>query len=480
MVKGISNGVPLEDRIYRLEIFEAQALPESKLTSLDTTRGTLDTDATVAKAAAGQVKTDAPLDTDISVGDLAAGKKPDDRAYSLARTFTVAHMNTGNTKLVFNGYYTKDNKPGYRVFWDVSMSIDEHAPTGQITIDNLSDADYAKIQHKDMVQLSAGYRTTGLEPLILGMVVNKSIIGDTPDRTTVLDVAEAKHTWLTTMAWREGEVNDMASTVIKDLLRQMPIPYIYEGVGRDLVYRYGKTFDQTVSVVRALSYLARDTFSKFWVENGRVHWTPIEWGDPLDLRVSSFHPWHNLIGHAAPVMDEQNSPREETRWRVRCLLDGRIKPSSVFFMQARNFAANMRAIQVQYVANEHDYYNNMDAAVHWHPAFEKPLSSGGRMEWLLSQGQERALAESRRHQLITPDDIAEAESGENDPSDDVLDLDYIKLDDLLKQREKEKEQKDKGETGKSEEKTDETALPPPVPPKGGGGEMPQEPQEGGL
>lgn len=429
----------LFERLYRIEIMDQAPHPTPHIVSVNASNiidsTDVDIDITIEDLAEKlgphdrpAPDTSNPLDNGGSLADMLKAGIDTSKALDIQQ-MTVANLVLLAPKIVFEGYYDKDGNPGIYVEWDISLGIDEHLMTGEITLANLSARTIKNIKENDMIKIFAGYRGTGIEELALGTITEVDPVrNEGGDWFTKIKFGQAKESWMRYMAFKENRPGEISSEVALSLLKQLPMPYTFGGVGKEITYRMGKSYPQTYTVARALRELAADSYSKVFVYNHRIFWYPLNEGKNSEVFLSSKRPFWNIIGQVEPTSNKGNVGREKAEHRVTALLDGRIKPATIFTVESNNYSGLLRAITVNYVANAADYYVIVEGAEH---SLSKPIDPNDLVDPNNDFGKISELEEEKENTTdnslepgVNIEDLlkAKTESDKEKEYQDILDI----------------------------------------------------------
>lgn len=276
---------------------------------------------------------------------------------------TIADLATVEPKFVAQGYYNDDGIPGFYCEWEITYSLEQFAPTGSVSIYNLTDETIATFKKFDILKLYAGYRGTSMPLICLAEIKMVDTDWQGGDKVTKIDVNDSAYKWQKEMALREPlKKPEMASEVVADLLKKQSMPYEFTKVGTEHTYENGKHYNLDISYTDALASIAGDTDSKCYVLNGTIIFRPLNSGIKTDIIVSNNPTFKTLIGlpRYLDTTKGQGALNERPELKITILLDGRLNVDRIFYLDSRDIQAMSRITTCKYLANKHDYYNEME------------------------------------------------------------------------------------------------------------------------
>jgi hypothetical protein len=142
------------------------------------------------------------------------------------------------------------------------------------------------------------------------------------------------------------------STIVTDLLFQLDLPMgTPMELGTDFPIKGTLTYGPDISVREALDREAQATGSSFWVRNDHAYFVPTAYGKEPGIILSQYS---GLIFGAKPVHRPQWGGTEELGFTS--LMNPLLEVDSIITIQSEGFNGSVLIIEVEYVANRHDYY----------------------------------------------------------------------------------------------------------------------------
>lgn len=151
----------------------------------------------------------------------------------------------------------------------------------------------------------------------------------------------------------------MHSEIVLSLLDELGLPLgVPAELGTDFPSKNGLTLGPDTSIREALDREAQDTNSTFWVRNSHSYFVPIAYGKEVGVTLNQRT---GLIFGPRPVHRPQWGGNDDLEFVS--LMNPLLEVDTVVTIDSEGFKGKVKLTEVNYVANEHDFYCNCKASL---------------------------------------------------------------------------------------------------------------------
>lgn len=219
----------------------------------------------------------------------------------------------------------------------------------EIVICNVSSETENRIKKGQPIILNAGYEGDS-GTIFAGVIEEAYSKWEGPDKLLRIECGDASDRWASTTVNKTYAAGSKASQIIRDLLGGFGLEVGQLSLTNDITYPRGKTF--SIPLHAAIQQLARDTGSRFHINNGSIVFRAVGEGKETGFLLNA---GSGLIGSPEKV-----TGNEDVDYLVHCFLNHRIQPDSIIKIESRTANGVFRVVKGEHIGNHQDFVTRME------------------------------------------------------------------------------------------------------------------------
>lgn len=277
--------------------------------------------------------------------------------------------------------------------WYIEAELEENndpltSDSGEVVIFNMSDARLDEIKERaEYLKFYAGYGRAKPPLLFFGHIDDIWSEWQGADRATHFSVSCVGNVQRLVQAYGAWPPPAKASTILRCLAGELPVPLGKFQLGKDFVYRAQKKFDPQSTVMEAIREVCRDCDSVAFIQRGILYIVPRS--EPIDEVGWPLRPDNGLVGQpeqarrdishkatldGATVLDKPW--KNWSKWTVVGLLDAAYRPQVRLMVVSRNLVGWVLIENVRHVIRRQDYYSVMTVNKLGEPTQMRSIAGG--------------------------------------------------------------------------------------------------------